>query len=72
LQAKQVERSLLLFQSAASSGSEEAACSAHPLERRSLAVVVSSKEDSGKLEAQSELVVGVHTSTPGYLEEDKA
>lgn len=34
-------------------------------------MVVSSKEDSG-LKVQKELVVGVHTGTPGYLEEDKA
>ncbi|EOA95732.1 Centaurin-gamma-2 [Anas platyrhynchos] len=63
--AKQVERFLLLFKTAASSGSEEAACSAYLLERRSGAVVVSRKEDSGKDEAQNELVVIVRTGVSG-------
>lgn len=72
MQAKQVERFLLLFKTAASSGSEEAACSAYLLERRSGTVVVSRKEDSGKDEAQNELVVIVRTGVSGYLETDKA
>lgn len=65
MQAKQVERVLLLFKTTVSSGSEEAAGSTYLVERKSVAVVVSRKGDSGKDKSQGEVVMIAHTGTSG-------